>query len=127
VVEGSSLRDGANTAPLNALLASTMGCPTLLVNDAHAAAGNRAEWHVGTLPPHSCMPLVSAGSKQYTVPSPGMNFEELEWEQDAAESVVDHFFRAMVFKQRPWSSCLAFILVLPLPLPPCLSPGAREL
>lgn len=55
VVEGTSLRDGSNTAPLNALLASTMGCPTLLVNDAHSAALNRAELHVR----HHCCALGS--------------------------------------------------------------------
>ncbi|CAI7861792.1 unnamed protein product [Closterium sp. NIES-53] len=63
VVEGTSLKDGTISAPVNGLIASALGAPAILLTDARVAAESS---------------------------HPNFTMEEIDWEADAAQSMLDH-------------------------------------
>lgn len=67
VIEGTSMRDGTNTSPLNGLIASALESPALLLTDAVAAS----EHH----PQHA---------------EAGHDFELWDFEHEAASCILDH-------------------------------------
>ncbi|GJP32579.1 hypothetical protein CLOM_g17198 [Closterium sp. NIES-68] len=67
VIEGTSMRDGTNTSPLNGLIASALEAPALLLSDGRAAS----QFH----PKHT---------------ESGGVFEDWDWEKEAAGCILDH-------------------------------------
>ncbi|CAI6012364.1 unnamed protein product, partial [Closterium sp. NIES-65] len=113
VIEGTSMRDGTNTSPLNGLIASALEAPALLLSDGRAASqfhpkhtesgGVFGDWS-GTLP--SCpfcpsaslttmlplrlpMPPHASLAPLPAVQSRGV-FEDWDWENEAAGCILDH-------------------------------------
>ncbi|CAI5514220.1 unnamed protein product [Closterium sp. Naga37s-1] len=67
VVEGTSMRDGSNTSPINGLIASALECPALLLTDCIAASHHHHKHH-------------EAGGR----------FEAWDFEKEAASCILDH-------------------------------------
>ncbi|CAI5997112.1 unnamed protein product [Closterium sp. NIES-64] len=67
VVEGTSMRDGSNTSPINGLIASALESPALLLTDCIAASHHHPKHH-------------EAGGR----------FEAWDFEKEAASCILDH-------------------------------------
>ncbi|CAI7770159.1 unnamed protein product [Closterium sp. NIES-54] len=67
VVEGTSMRDGSNTSPINGLIASALECPALLLTDCIAASHHHPKHHEA-----------------------GGQFEAWDFEKEATSCILDH-------------------------------------
>ncbi|GJP51306.1 hypothetical protein CLOM_g10469 [Closterium sp. NIES-68] len=73
VIEGTSMRDGSNTSPINGLIASALESPALLLTDCIAASHHHPKHHEA-----------------------GGNFEAWDFEKEATSCILDH---ARIMKQ----------------------------
>ncbi|CAI5972832.1 unnamed protein product [Closterium sp. NIES-65] len=117
VVEGTSLKDGTISAPVNGLIASALGAPAILLTDARVAAESSH--------PNFTMEEIDweadAATRRSMHPDSPPNFtmEEIDWEEDAAQTSI--LVAATVVPQPP-------LVVTPLvnvPPPPAAPSAPR--